>query len=664
MVTYTGADEHTGRRRPPAVPARRAARRPRPHHRARRCASRWSSEHPLQPFDVRNRRARAARRAGPVHLRPRHARGRARRSPAPRARAAVPGPDPAAPPTRRRRPTSSLDDLVAFLRDPVKGFFRALDVTLPWEADGVGDAMPVEIDAPGVLGRRRPDARATCCAGPTPTPPCDAEWRRGHAAAGPAGVAQGRARCATRPRSSPGPRSPTARSRPRLRRRRRRCAAAAGSPAPSPRCTATGSSRGATPSWPASTSSSLGTAARAGRARPRPQLDRPGDRPAGGAGPASAQRLLGPPDDGALSAARGPRRPLRRRAPGAAAAAGEDLLRLGHARGTAGDDPVHAARPQVARAPLPRRGRRARPRAGVGPARAAGRLLGSPAPASRSRARAPGSAPWRPGCGCRCCAARCGCDRPATPAAPTTWSPSTCSGALPERAHHHRAGGQRRHRQDLHPGRPGHPLRRRGRGHASSEMLLITFGRAASQELRERVRDQLVEAPTRARRRAAGSEPDAAARAASPALATCSTPTPRAGRPRAAAARRAGRLRRRHHRHHPPVLPARAPLAGRGRRHRRRRHPGRGPRRPASPRSSTTSTCAASARAATTRCSPAPRRSRWPARPSRNPRHRADPARPRARAPRPAVRWGSRATCSPSSSAASAASACSATTTS
>ena len=39
-----------------------------------------------------------------------------------------------------------LADLVAFFRDPVKGFFRALDYTLPWEVDGVEDAMPVDIN--------------------------------------------------------------------------------------------------------------------------------------------------------------------------------------------------------------------------------------------------------------------------------------------------------------------------------------------------------------------------------------------------------------------------------------------------------------------------------------------------------------------------------------
>ena len=41
----------------------------------------------------------------------------------------------------------SLDDLLAFFKDPVKGFFRELDYTLPWEVEAIDDAMPVEIDA-------------------------------------------------------------------------------------------------------------------------------------------------------------------------------------------------------------------------------------------------------------------------------------------------------------------------------------------------------------------------------------------------------------------------------------------------------------------------------------------------------------------------------------
>ena len=54
----------------------------------------------------------------------------------------ISGPLPAPPPE-----DVALADLAAFFRDPVKGFFRALDYTLPWEVDGVEDAMPVDINA-------------------------------------------------------------------------------------------------------------------------------------------------------------------------------------------------------------------------------------------------------------------------------------------------------------------------------------------------------------------------------------------------------------------------------------------------------------------------------------------------------------------------------------
>ena len=52
-----------------------------------------------------------------------------------------------------------------------KGFFRALDYTLPWDVEGVEDAMPVEIDAPAGLGGRRPDAHRHAAAACTPTTP-------------------------------------------------------------------------------------------------------------------------------------------------------------------------------------------------------------------------------------------------------------------------------------------------------------------------------------------------------------------------------------------------------------------------------------------------------------------------------------------------------------
>ena len=71
-----------------------------------------------------------------------------------------------------------LADLVGFFKDPVKGFFRALEYTLPWDVDGVEDAMPVDIDAleewtVGDRMLRRHPARHD------PEEARQAEWRRG-----------------------------------------------------------------------------------------------------------------------------------------------------------------------------------------------------------------------------------------------------------------------------------------------------------------------------------------------------------------------------------------------------------------------------------------------------------------------------------------------------
>ena len=85
-----------------------------------------------------------------------------------------------------------------------------------------------------------------------------------------------------------------------------------------------------------------------------------------------------------------------------------------------------------------------------------------------------------------------------------------------------------------------------------SELMLVTFGREATNELRERVRERLVVGRARAGRPGRG--PVRPGRRVLALLA--------GGRRREVAARRArltaraGRVRRRHHRHHPPVLPA------------------------------------------------------------------------------------------------------------
>ena len=97
-----------------------------------------------------------------------------------------------------------------------------------------------------------------------------------------------------------------------------------------------------------------------------------------------------------------------------------------------------------------------------------------------------------------------------------------------------------------------------GVGRRSTSCCLVTFGRAATQELRERVRERLVEAERGARRpgrRARGHDTaDPAARRR--------RRRERRGRTARPAARRRWPTSTRHHRHHPPVLPA--VLAGLG----------------------------------------------------------------------------------------------------
>ena len=71
-----------------------------------------------------------------------------------------------------------LADLVGFFKDPVKGFFRALEFTLPRDVDGVQDAMPVDIDSleEWTVGDRM---LGDMLRGMTPDDARQAEWRRG-----------------------------------------------------------------------------------------------------------------------------------------------------------------------------------------------------------------------------------------------------------------------------------------------------------------------------------------------------------------------------------------------------------------------------------------------------------------------------------------------------
>lgn len=174
VITYTGYNEHTGAARPPAVPLMelldaldRTTANP--------VRDSILTRQPLQPFDKRNvipgelgipgqpftfdTTALAAARAA-LGDRP---------APEPFYRAPLPAPPP---------DDVSVADLLGFFRDPVRGFFRALDYTLPWDVDGIDDAMPVEVNALqewGIGDRMLGDMLR----GMHPEDAVNAEWRRG-----------------------------------------------------------------------------------------------------------------------------------------------------------------------------------------------------------------------------------------------------------------------------------------------------------------------------------------------------------------------------------------------------------------------------------------------------------------------------------------------------
>ncbi len=134
VVCYTGADEHSGERRPPAVPLGELV----DAARETTTAPLEVIEHPLQPFDPRNFAegdpfsfdlaalggARASRGAGPADP-------RLLRAPLP----ATAVEDVA------------LADLVAFFEHPGRGFLRdRLQVGVSREAEEVSDRLPIDLD--------------------------------------------------------------------------------------------------------------------------------------------------------------------------------------------------------------------------------------------------------------------------------------------------------------------------------------------------------------------------------------------------------------------------------------------------------------------------------------------------------------------------------------
>ncbi len=140
VITYTGADAYTGQPRPPAVPLDelldaldQTTKAP--------VRQQIVVQHPLQPFDHKNVTPGALTPDKPFTFDPT----------ALAAAEAVTG--------KRYAPRTfitdllppppfadvALADLLDFFKDPVKGFFRALDCTLPWDVDEISDEMPVEI---------------------------------------------------------------------------------------------------------------------------------------------------------------------------------------------------------------------------------------------------------------------------------------------------------------------------------------------------------------------------------------------------------------------------------------------------------------------------------------------------------------------------------------
>jgi exodeoxyribonuclease V gamma subunit len=173
VITYTGANAHTGQPRPPAVPLAELLDAL-DTTTVERVRDRVVVHHPLQPFDIRN--------VIPGKLVPtvpftfddtvlKAAKAGAReRFEQPRF---VSGPLPEHP-----HHDVALVDLIGFFKDPVKGFFRALEYTLPWDVDGVEDEITVDIDAleQWAVGDRM---LGDMLRGMTPEDARQAEWRRG-----------------------------------------------------------------------------------------------------------------------------------------------------------------------------------------------------------------------------------------------------------------------------------------------------------------------------------------------------------------------------------------------------------------------------------------------------------------------------------------------------
>ncbi|MDP3967037.1 MAG: exodeoxyribonuclease V subunit gamma, partial [Nocardioides sp.] len=159
VVTYDGANEHTGAPRPPAVPLGElldtldATALPDPDHRVRdrdgdlvppvRVRDQVVLRHPLQPYDDRNLAPGALVPAHPFSFDPTALAGAtAARTATRTAPPFLPGPLPSLP-----AGDVALHDLRAFLVHPVRWFLRSrLDVGAALDADELPVAVPITLD--------------------------------------------------------------------------------------------------------------------------------------------------------------------------------------------------------------------------------------------------------------------------------------------------------------------------------------------------------------------------------------------------------------------------------------------------------------------------------------------------------------------------------------
>lgn len=184
VVTYTGADEHRGQPRPPAVPLGELL------DQVRRTAGEVDvvTHHPLQPFDPRNLRPGAITADGrPFSFDPAALAG-ARASLRPRTE---PPPFLSEPLPAAAREDLVLADLVGFVQNPVRAFWRQrLDVLLRGEEDLLDEDLPITLDG---LERWRIGQRLLDDAvrGVAPADAWSAVWRAGMMPPGRLGEAVG-----------------------------------------------------------------------------------------------------------------------------------------------------------------------------------------------------------------------------------------------------------------------------------------------------------------------------------------------------------------------------------------------------------------------------------------------------------------------------------------